>query len=193
MKKTPIQQRSARTASIIVEAAARVLEERGFQGFNTNAIAECAGISIGSFYQYFPNKQAVFMAVKERESQALLALEDKLIKADKFRTALRVYIRASIRHLMRRPKLTRLIHLADGRELFDDQVSMTSAHLATAIERVLELPGAPRTMKRSDAAKEVLAIVCALVDAAGQRGETESKKILRRAEGAVMGYLGCSR
>lgn len=62
MKKTPIQQRSARTASIIVEAAARVLEERGFRGFNTNAIAECAGISIGSLYQYFPNKHAVFTA-----------------------------------------------------------------------------------------------------------------------------------
>ncbi len=43
----------------IVEAATRVLAERGWAGFNTNAVAARAGVSIGSLYEYFANKQAL--------------------------------------------------------------------------------------------------------------------------------------
>jgi AcrR family transcriptional regulator len=47
-RKRPLQKRSAETVAVILEAAARVLELHGFEGFNTNAIAERAGVSIGS-------------------------------------------------------------------------------------------------------------------------------------------------
>jgi DNA-binding transcriptional regulator YbjK len=61
-RKLPQQQRSRVMVSIIVEAAQQVLDRRGETGFNTNAIAERAGISIGSLYQYFQNKQACVAA-----------------------------------------------------------------------------------------------------------------------------------
>ena len=57
-RKTPSQQRAAGTVAAIIEAAAQVLETEGFEGFNTNAIARLAGVSIGSLYQYFPGKDA---------------------------------------------------------------------------------------------------------------------------------------
>lgn len=63
LRKVPQQERSRMMVSIIVEAAAQVLERRGENGFNTNAIAERAGISIGSLYQYFPNKHAIVAAM----------------------------------------------------------------------------------------------------------------------------------
>lgn len=55
----PKQGRSKATVAAILEAGARILAERGWAGFNTNVIAERAGVSIGSLYEYFPNKQAL--------------------------------------------------------------------------------------------------------------------------------------
>jgi len=49
--------------SIIVEAASSVLEEEGFEGFNTNAAGANAGVSIGSVYQYFTSKEALLSAI----------------------------------------------------------------------------------------------------------------------------------
>lgn len=63
LRKIPRQQRSRMMVSIIVEAAQQVLERNGERGFNTNAIAERAGVSIGSLYQYFPDKHAIFRAM----------------------------------------------------------------------------------------------------------------------------------
>src|ERR1700678_736820 len=72
-RKTPGQSRSAVTVAAIIEAAARILETKGFEGYNTNAVAERAGVSIGSLYQYFPNRDAITRALIERETAALLA------------------------------------------------------------------------------------------------------------------------
>jgi AcrR family transcriptional regulator len=59
----PKQSRAQSTVSAILEGAARVLAERGWTGFNTNVVAERAGVSIGSLYEYFPNKQAIADAI----------------------------------------------------------------------------------------------------------------------------------
>lgn len=59
----PKQRRAQSTVSAILEGAARVLAERGWAGFNTNVVAERAGVSIGSLYEYFPNKQAIADAI----------------------------------------------------------------------------------------------------------------------------------
>lgn len=67
-RRTPRQQRSRVTAEAIVEAAARVFAESGLEGATTNRIAEVAGVSVGSLYQYYPNKEALVTAIYERES-----------------------------------------------------------------------------------------------------------------------------
>lgn len=61
-RRRPRQARSRATWEVIVEAAAQVLERRGLAGFNTNAIAERAGVSVGSVYRYFPEKHAILVA-----------------------------------------------------------------------------------------------------------------------------------
>jgi AcrR family transcriptional regulator len=59
MKKKPMQARARATVTSILDATARILEREGYEATTTNRIAEVAGISIGSLYEYFPNKQAI--------------------------------------------------------------------------------------------------------------------------------------
>lgn len=68
-RKTPRQARSKHLVEAILEAAARVFEQHGFERGNTNRIAELAGVSVGSLYQYFPNKKALVTALHARHMQ----------------------------------------------------------------------------------------------------------------------------
>ena len=62
-RRKPQQQRSRATVAAILEASARILRQDGMVGLNTNRIAETAGIGIGSLYGYFPNKEAILLAL----------------------------------------------------------------------------------------------------------------------------------
>jgi len=65
-RKTPRQQRSRATVEAVLTAAAQVFEARGYAAGTTNRIAERAGVSVGTLYQYFPNKEAIAVALLER-------------------------------------------------------------------------------------------------------------------------------
>lgn len=64
-RKRPAQGRSKATVEAIVQATARVLLKDGYEACTTNRVAETAGVSIGSVYQYFPNKESLVVAVME--------------------------------------------------------------------------------------------------------------------------------
>lgn len=192
-RKLPRQKRAEDTVAVIVEAAARILERNGFEGFNTNAVAEKAGVSIGSLYQYFPSKNALLRAVIEREATPLLAVELEIARLSQCQSAMQCYIRASIRHQMQRPQLAKLIDIAEKREMFSEQVQGTALRLQAVLAALLLLPDAPKVLDKTAAAADVLALTRALIDAAGERGEGASDELRRRAEGAVWGYLGNHR
>ncbi|WP_109523536.1 MULTISPECIES: TetR/AcrR family transcriptional regulator [Nocardia] len=69
-RKQPKQQRAAQTRRWILDAAAHVFSEHGYAAGTTNRIAERAGVSIGSLYQYFPNKDAILRALMEEHIDA---------------------------------------------------------------------------------------------------------------------------
>jgi AcrR family transcriptional regulator len=70
-KRSPRQARARATIAAILEAAARILEERGLDGFTTNHVAERAGVGIATLYQYFPDKEAIVLAIAEQERDRL--------------------------------------------------------------------------------------------------------------------------
>ncbi|MCA1177820.1 MULTISPECIES: TetR/AcrR family transcriptional regulator [unclassified Pantoea] len=72
MRKAPRQRRSQVMVDVILQAAARVLAKSGWAKFNTNEVARIAGVSIGSLYQYFPNKLALAEAIREQHLAAIL-------------------------------------------------------------------------------------------------------------------------
>ncbi len=65
-RKRPMQQRSREMVDRILEAAARIFESQGYHATTTNHVAEAAGVSVGSLYQYFPNKDALLVALGEQ-------------------------------------------------------------------------------------------------------------------------------
>ena len=70
-RKSASQERSRSTVDALLEATTRILIKEGYDRASTNRIAEVAGVSIGSLYQYFPSKEALVAAVVERHSQEL--------------------------------------------------------------------------------------------------------------------------
>ena len=82
-RKTASQKRSRATVEALVEATARILGREGFERASTNRIADEAGVSIGSLYQYFPGKEALVAAVMERHKNEMMAvLRSKLVEVE---------------------------------------------------------------------------------------------------------------
>jgi AcrR family transcriptional regulator len=81
-RKQPRQGRAKVTVDAILEATERVLAQRGLEATTTTEVAEIAGVSVGTLYQYFPNKQALVAAVIEaRLDRDLAAIDEGLARA----------------------------------------------------------------------------------------------------------------
>ncbi len=81
-RKAASQERSRATVDALLEATARVLMKEGYDRASTNRIAEVAGVSIGSLYQYFPSKEALVAAVIDRHTQEISEVtRNALVKA----------------------------------------------------------------------------------------------------------------
>ncbi len=111
-RKNPTQARAQQTVGTILDAAAQILQTEGEAHFNTNRVAEKAGFSIGTLYQYFPNKNSIIEAIAERERIAIETSIQKALLDDWPHTIeefLRIIIRQMINAFGRRQKLRRFI------------------------------------------------------------------------------------
>ncbi len=70
-RKLPRQERARETVDVILEATARTLVRAGYDRTSTNRVALEAGVSIGSLYQYFPNKEALVAALIDRHTDQM--------------------------------------------------------------------------------------------------------------------------
>ncbi|MCF7539596.1 TetR/AcrR family transcriptional regulator [Pseudomonas petrae] len=90
------------TQAAILQGATQVLAAHGLAGFNTNAVAERAGASIGTLYQYFPNKDALMLALIREQKQRMLVDIARAMRAASGRSldeAVRLLIRGRLKHL----------------------------------------------------------------------------------------------
>ena len=80
-RRQPKQLRARHTVEAVLDAVVRILKRQGIGAVTTNRIAEVAGVSIGSVYQYFPDKRAIFIALHRRHIEQIDRLvESKLIE-----------------------------------------------------------------------------------------------------------------
>lgn len=80
-RKAPRQDRSRETVAAILDATARSLVRHGFAGTTTNRVAALAGVSVGSLYQYYPNKRALVRALYDRHVAEAEKLRPALLQS----------------------------------------------------------------------------------------------------------------
>jgi AcrR family transcriptional regulator len=111
-RKFASQERSRATVDALVEATARILVREGFDKASTNRIAEVAGVSVGSLYQYFPGKEALVAAVIERHQQEVLQTvrgELAEVLAQPVEAAMRALVAAAVKAHRVDPRLHRVL------------------------------------------------------------------------------------
>jgi len=121
-RRRPKQRRARQTVDAVLDAVVRVLKREGFNAITTNRIAEVAGVSIGSVYQYFPDKRAIFVALHQRHvDQIDRMVETKLIEhaASSLDDLVRAMVEGMIEAHATDPELHELLltevpHRADG-------------------------------------------------------------------------------
>jgi AcrR family transcriptional regulator len=84
-RKSAVQERSRFTVNSILEAAIQVFTEHGYGQTTTNLIAERTGVSVGTLYQYFPNKKAVLIELWERSMKDADEARERIVKSHQWK------------------------------------------------------------------------------------------------------------
>ena len=139
-RKLPRQARSKATVDAVITAAAQVLIEHGYEGATTARVAERAGVSVGSLYQYLPNKEALIAVLIERHADGIVGIMQRALSDPANVTledGLRAIIRAgtSAHHLD--PTLHKILHEQVPRVGRLGMAMDTIKQITRAIERFL--------------------------------------------------------
>jgi AcrR family transcriptional regulator len=190
-RKQPLQERSRETVAVILEAAARILEERGLEGYNTNAVAERGGVSVGSVYQYFPNKDALTLALIGRFEAEILGAAESAIAASKgkdLKASLKLLIAALLRAHEGRAQLNRILETEESRLRAASSGPAASLDLRKLVGGLLARHAHELSPIDAAVIDDLIVIIRAMVDDALQKEISQtaaSRRILR----AVEGYL----
>lgn len=168
---------------------ARILEQDGLEAANTNRIAEVAGVSIGSLYQYFDTKESILEELARRERMALLERLLQIEAAQETWAVSRLaLITAAVDHQLARPRLARALEYAEAMMGQPQSVAGFDAEVIACITRIVDQSGLE--LETPDkAAQDLVAMVRGMADAAGLRGEKDHGHLATRIESAVKGYL----
>lgn len=189
-RKTPMQGRSKATCDAVLEAAARILVEEGRQALTTNRIAERAGVSVGSLYQYFPGKEAILAELLREMRRDMVMLLRSAVEAaanQPFRRAAGTLIAATLDHHMRRPELARALEREEEDLPIDAETQVLKAELRGLIAGFL---GARGIADAERCAFDLVAMCHGMASAAVRAGQDDMEDLQGRLERAVLGYLG---
>ena len=184
-RKQPIQKRSIATVAAILEGAAQVLERDGSDGFTTNAIAERAGVSIGTLYQYYPDKNAIAAALSRAVRSALVERIASAVEAAQglsLREGLRLLTNAALQSDAARPRFARALDALEAHlGLDEEEGAAIYRELAAQGAQFLKakIPGSSLA-ELSAAAYDMLAVTNALADAALRRNNRIGDDLVER-------------
>ena len=193
-RKRPVQARSEATVSALFEASIQVLLTVGYRKFTTTRVAERAGVSVGSLYQYFPNRQALITAVIERYLGGLrTTIENRCLELrgctlDQQVTGL---VDAVIAAKWQNIEVSRALHepLADigGAELLNNMAVKASGSIAEVLRSC-----ADASFRDVDRLALLIVISCSsLLQAAitDQTGALDREALRAHMRAMVLGYL----
>ncbi|MGY4312561.1 TetR/AcrR family transcriptional regulator [Bradyrhizobium sp. JR3.5] len=167
-RKTPRQGRAIATVDAIFEATIQVLLGDGLMRLTTTRVAHRAGVSVGTLYQYFPNKEALLFAVLEQHLALLAGAIEKACgdnpcstKEKIAETVVSAYLQAKMAQAEISPALYRIGMELDAREL----IELASRRSAKAIETMLSNAGGGRFANPSLLAQTLTAALYGTVPA----------------------------
>jgi AcrR family transcriptional regulator len=192
-RKSPRQARAVATREAILDAAARIIARGGLSAFNTNAVASRAGVSIGSLYQYFPNKDALMVALIERQQTHQLARVEAAARIDPdtdLETLVRLLVRAAMQHHHEDSLLASAIDHEEARLPISEMLEGFLMRGGAAIKALLERHAGAISVRDYDRAVRTLpALVRATVDAWANLAPPRLDVAEEEAVRAVLGYL----
>ena len=189
-RKQPRQKRAQATVAVIVEAAARILEEAGLDAFNTNAVADRAGVSVGSLYQYFPNKAALMAALVRRDNEAFLQAMKMAASHDhgELKDRIRRLVDVAIDHQFAQPRLARILDLHQRHMPPEDQDLAVQEEIVRLIGGLVLEAGVPADRLRQ-ASIDLIGLSRGMIDAAATSGDPTPAGLNDRVCRALFGYL----
>jgi AcrR family transcriptional regulator len=158
-RNAPKQSRSRATVTAILDATTRVLDQEGYEAATTTRVAEVAGVSIGTLYQYFSNRDTILDALQDRElSRAWEFMEAILSDAHRYseRELARTVIRGLLELYAAAPALHRVLVIEGLRVTPPDRVHAFDLRMVSAIRSFLAAGHLPMRRTKIDAAAFVI-------------------------------------
>jgi AcrR family transcriptional regulator len=188
MRKAPRQARSRATVEAIVQAGARVLGDQGWAGFTTNKVAEAAGVSIGSLYQYFPDKLTLIEAVRRHHFDDVLRVVRRAMDGEK---PVRQFAEALVDGMVD----VHLTHAALHRVMLDevpghrDSRAAYDSFRAEYLGRYAAAIAPYRRAPREAMARVLSSAVEGVIHNAARSGQLESPELKRELIDLICAYL----
>jgi AcrR family transcriptional regulator len=152
-RRQPKQQRARQTVDAVLDAVVRILKREGLEAVTTNRVAEVAGVSVGSVYQYFSDKRAIFTALHARHVEEMGRLIERTLishASSSLEDLVRALVEAMIAAHSADPELHELLsttvpHGGNGEQAFEDLLRGT---LRLAISARAPHPYSPQDLER---------------------------------------------
>jgi AcrR family transcriptional regulator len=155
-RKQPRQARAQATVNAVLDATVQVLARDGVDAATTTRIAEVAGVSIGTLYQYFSHRDAIFNALQDREFERALALVEGILSSGNLERSPRETVTAVVRGLAATyaacPGLHRMLAIEGLRVAKAERVYAFDLRVIGIIRHFLSATRAPVRRKNLDAA-----------------------------------------
>jgi AcrR family transcriptional regulator len=159
-RKQPRQARAQVTVNAILEASIRVLEREGLDAATTTRIAEVAGVSVGTLYQYFSHRDAILDALQDREFERALGLMQHVLSDGNLERAPRETVTAVVRGLgalyASCPGLHRVLAIEGLRVVKAERVHAFDLRVIAIVRHFLAATRAPIRRKNVEAAAFVV-------------------------------------
>jgi AcrR family transcriptional regulator len=189
-RKKPAQKRSKETVRAVVLAAARILARDGYERTNVNRVAELAGVSVGSLYQYFPSKEALVAEVaRDLAARTIAVFQDGLAELAflPMREATRGVVLRAVRALRIDPRLREVILEQMPADVFDTREF--DGMLSEALRFYFAFHAASIRPKNYDLAVAILrATVESVAVVTSSRGDSE-EEVVEELSQLVYGYI----
>lgn len=158
-RKAPVQSRSRATVDAILDGCVRILDQEGLVGATTSRIAEVSGVSVGSLYQYFENRDSILNALQDREFARTSEMLQGLLLTRKFESEreLAYTVISSLLDLYRAsPGLHRVLALEGLRVAPTDRVQAFDHKIVEILRAFLEMTSFQILRKNRHAAAFVI-------------------------------------